>query len=448
MTGETPLPPTPAPGPQPGPGPAPAAVPRTATTWRKTRWPGWIWAIPIAAIGIVVWLMLRALSSRGIDVTLVLADAAGMSDNNTQVLYKGLEVGTVSALRLAPDGRRVIAQLDVDGDMSPYIRAGTKFYVEGAHPSFSDPSSLKALISGPTIELVPGPGKPARHFVGIEGSPPGSLAAAVPYVVTFEGAVGGIEPGSPVMLGGFRVGDVERSQLATDARTGTLATRAVLRLDPTLFHIEGASGSDARRVMNAALAALVRNGLRAGVTQTPPLLGNLEITLEMRPDAPAAVLGPPAKLGAAAGYPSIPVIQGGGLEALSRKLSRVPIEQIAENVRAITARLKSLSASPQLDDSLRHLDRTLAVLDRTAHAAGPQIAPTLRSVRETVGSLRSTAAEIDSTAAAARAMMQGSAAAPGSSLQQTLQQLTNAARSIRELADYLDQHPEALLRGR
>jgi len=45
-------------------------------------------------------------------------------------------------------------------------------------------------------------------------------------------------------------------------------------------------------------------------------------------------------------------------------------------------------------------------------------------------------------------MMNGSTAAPGGSMQQSLQELTNAARSIRALANYLDQHPEALIRGR
>lgn len=366
---------------------------RTATTRRKTWWPGWIWAIPIAAIGIVVWLMLRALSSRGVEVTLVLEDAVGMSDNNTKVLYRGLEVGTVSDLALAPDGRHVIAHLDIDRDMRPYIHSGTRFYVEGAHPSFSDPASLKAVISGPTIELVPGTGadtgagagagtgagsragagsrgsagpgagageqRPVRRFIAIEGKPPERLSVAVPYVVTFSGAIGGIEAGSPVMLGGFPVGEVASTELATDAQAGRINTRALLRLDPTRFHIEGAAprGEDWASVMNSALAQ-------------------------------------------------------------------------------------------RLDDSIRHLDRTLAELDRTVRSAGPQVAPTLGDVRRTVASLRRTAANIDATAAAAQAMMSGRAAAPGGSAQQALQELTDAARSIRALADYLDQHPEALIRGR
>ncbi len=421
---------------------------RTATTRRKTWWPGWIWAIPIAAIGIVVWLMLRALSSRGVEVTLVLEDATGMSENNTKVLYRGLTVGMVTDLALAPDGRRIVAHLDIDRDMSPYIASGTRFYVEGAKPSFSDPSSLKALISGPTIELVPGPAaasaKPAQRFIAIEGRPPERLAVAVPYVVTFTGAVGGIEAGSPVTLGGFRVGEVSTTALATDARAGRIDTRALLWLDPTRFHIEGpeSRGEDWASVMNSALAQLVAHGLRASVSQTPPLIGNPHISLEMMPDAP------PAELGMVGGYRSIPAAETSTLEAFSQKLGRIPIDQIGDNVRAITERLKALSSSPRLDASIRHLDSTLAVLDRTVRSAGPQVVPTLRDVRQTVASLRKTAANIDATAETARGMMSSNAAEPGASMQQALKELSDAARSIRALADYLDQHPEALIRGR
>lgn len=417
---------------------------RTATTRRKTWFPGWIWAIPLAAVGIVVWLMLRALSSRGFEVTLVLQNAAGMSANNTQLLYRGLEVGVVSDLRLAPDGHHITAQLDVDADMTPYVRSGSRFYVVGARPTLSDPSTLKAIISGPTIEFVPGPGKAARRFTAIEGEPPETLAVAVPYAVTFNGAVGGIEPGSPVTLGGFVVGEVASTQLTTDARTGQIGTHAVVRLDPTRFHIEGAApkSEDWQALMTSTLAALVEHGLRASVTQTPPLIGDPQITLAMMPAAP------PANLGTDGSYRAIPAIESPGLEAFSRKLGRMPIDEIGANVRAITERLKVLTASPQLDASIRHLDSTLAQLDRTVHAAGPQVAPTLRDVRATVASLQQTAAQIDATTAAARALISGSAAPPGGSVQQALQQLSDAARAIRSLADYLDRHPEALLRGR
>lgn len=416
---------------------------RTAPARRKTWWPGWIWAIPLAAIGIVVWLMLRALSSRGVGVTVVFDDAAGMAVNSTKVLYHGLEVGTVTDLSLAPDGHHVLAHLDMDADMRPYVNAGSHFYLLDAHPTLTDPASLRALVSGPSIVLVPGHGPPADRFTAIEGKPPARLAVAIPYAATFSGAQGDLQSGAPVMLGGFEVGEVSSAELVTNARTGGIETRVVLVLDPTRFHIEGAaSGADWTTVMNSTLDALVRHGLRAGVTRTPPVIGDPQLTLDIEPGEPTATLVFSGR------YPQIPTKAGGGIESFAQQLGRVPIGQIGDNVRAITARVKSLADSPQLDDSIHHLDRSLAELDRTLRTAGPQVAPTLESVRKTVASLRATASNIDATAAAAHQLLNGSAAAPGASLQQSLRELTEAARSIRSLADYLDRHPEALLRGR
>lgn len=423
----------------------PGEAVRTAAGRRRSWWPGWIWAVPIAAVGIVVWLMLRALSSRGVGADVLFDDASGMAVNSTKVLYRGLEVGAVTGLQLAPDGRHVVAHLDIDADMRPYVNAGTRFYLVGANPSLADPDSLRSLISGPSVELIPGSGRPADRFVGIEGNPPERLEVTVPYVAKFHGAVGDIRGGSPVSLGGFHVGEVSSSELATDRRTGAIETRVVLLLDPTRFHIEGTpagSEEDWNEVMNSTLDQLVRHGLRAAVTQIPPLIGDPQVTLEMVPGAE------PASLEFGGRYPLIPTETGAGISAFAQKLGQVPIDRIADNVRAVTDRLRALADSPQLDDSIHHLDRTLAELDRTVRSSGPEVAPTLASVRHTVESLRRTASDIDATTAAARTMISGSAAAPGSSLGQALRELTDAARSIRSLADYLDEHPEALVRGR
>ncbi len=138
---------------------------------RRSWWPGWIWAVPIAAVGIVLWLLLRSISSRGIDVTVTYNDAAGMQPGDTRVMYHGLEVGRVTSVALASDDWHVIVHLDIDRQLAPKINTGTRFVLEGVHPSFSDISSLRALIAGPTIVMVPGPGRPAWQFVGSGGRP-------------------------------------------------------------------------------------------------------------------------------------------------------------------------------------------------------------------------------------------------------------------------------------
>jgi paraquat-inducible protein B len=417
---------------------------RTVAIARRSWWPGWIWAVPIAAVAIVLWLLLRSISSRGIDVTVTYNDAAGMQPGDTRVMYHGLQVGRVTSVALASDDWHVIVHLDIDRQLAPKINTGTRFILEGAHPSFSDISSLRALIAGPTIVMVPGPGTPARHFIGAEGGARVTLAVSLPYMVSFNGAVGELKPRAPVMLRGFTVGEVTSIGLSVDPQTGRISTPVLLALDPMRFHLTVPAPPDGnwKPIMDAALSKLIGEGLRASLTRAVPLVGGEQVDLGIVPGAQAAQLqtsGP---------YTEIPAAPAGGLERLPTEISSLPLTQIADNLRTITDQLRSLTSSPQLRDSLAHLDATLTTLDRISRQAGPQLGPTLREVRMTVASLRTAARQMDATAAAARLAMGTSPAAPSGNLQHALDELAGAARAVRSLADYLDQHPEALLHGR
>jgi paraquat-inducible protein B len=64
-----------------------------------------------------------------------------------------------------------------------------------------------------------------------------------------------------------------------------------------------------------------------------------------------------------------------------------------------------------------------------------------------VAQLRETASAADQTVAAANRTL-GVDATSENDLPETLRELTDTARSIRALADFLDRHPEALIRGK
>jgi len=411
---------------------------------RRSWWPGWIWAVPLAAVGIVLWLLLRSISARGIDVTIIYNDAAGMQAGDTRVMYHGVEVGGVTSVALASDDWHVVVHVDIDSQLAPKINTGTRFVLEGLRPSFSDISSLRALIAGPTIVMVPGPGKPALHFIGTEGGPRETLAVSLPYLVSFDGAVGELKAHAPVTLRGFTVGEVTSIGLSVDPQTGRISTPVLLALDPTRFHLAGPAPADGnwKPIMDEALAKLIGAGLRANLARAVPLVGGEQVELTIVPDAPEA------RLDTSGLYAQIPAAAGSGLERLPAEIGSLPLTQIADNLRTITDQLRALTSSPQLHESLAHLDATLAALDRISRQAGPQVAPTLREVRMTVASLRAAARQMDTTAESARLAMGTSPAAPNGNLQHALDELAGAARAVRSLADYLNEHPEALVRGR
>jgi paraquat-inducible protein B len=233
-------------------------------------------------------------------------------------------------------------------------------------------------------------------------------------------------------------------RLSIDTMTGAITAPAVLMLDPTRFHLEGADPAKGgwRSVLNAALEELIQRGLRARLSRAPPMVGAHEVVLEIEPHASAASLRMQGL------YPEIPVTPPAGLEGLLTQAGQVPLAEIGNNVRAVSARLETLLSSRELSASIVHLNNTLSELDHTVHAVGPRLAPTIDSAHAATDSLRKAALQIDATAAVARRTISSRGGQPGENVQDALRELTEAARAARSLADELEQHPESLIRGR
>jgi hypothetical protein len=71
----------------------------------------------------------------------------------------------------------------------------------------------------------------------------------------------------------------------------------------------------------------------------------------------------------------------------------------------------------------------------------PQIGPL-------IGKLNDAAAELPGTLTALRQIAESGGPNEDASLPEAIRQITEAARSIKALTDYLDRHPEALIRGK
>ncbi|WP_261542769.1 MlaD family protein [Burkholderia multivorans] len=421
-------------------------TPRTRADVRRSAWPGWVWIVPVATLGVVGWLAIRALAERGETVTVVFSDAHGMKVDDTEVTLRGVKVGKLSGIALSPDGQHVEATLAIARAEEQYLRSGTRFFLRGAQPEMSDPSSLRALVVGPEIVMEPGPGRPARHFDGTERRP--ALAPrhgpVVSYVVRFAGAAGELKDGAPVKLRGFQVGTVTRVRLSYDVASEQLGTPVQIALEPSALGITGVqppADGNWRPIVDRMLGRLVALGLRARLVQDPPLVGARMISLDFVRDAPAATLA------AAEGPAEIPSVESADFDAIAArandiagKIDALPIRETGDDVRNIAARINALAASPQLRDSLAHIDRSVAQIDRTLQQVSPQIGPL-------VAQLRDTANAADQAVASARRTLDDDGTAE-SSLPAALRELTDTARSVRALADYLDRHPEAIVRGR
>lgn len=294
------------------------------------------------------------------------------------------------------------------------------------------------------------------------------------YVLYFQSNVNGLRVDAPVKFHGVEIGSVYRILLSLNQLENVVRTSnpAVMRV-PVLIQVDerkitsrgGASlDLDDPRTLKRLIAA----GLRGQLAMESLLTGLLYVDLDMHPGTPAQFVLPPNST-----FQEIPTrrtefeqVQQDIGRVLGR-LSQVDFQAAIESMMQMTNSIRELVQSPQLQATLDRLQHATASMDRAAQSAQrmtdtirTEVAPLSRSVR---GASDSTAEAMrqarTALASAQQAFMEAQAAFmeakalldPASpvtyQLNKTLEDISAAARSTRELADFLRRNPSAVVRG-
>jgi paraquat-inducible protein B len=293
---------------------------------------------------------------------------------------------------------------------------------------------LLAQGAGDLLEL----GKDALGLGGTtpEGSERTGISGGVPFLVRFEGSVGGLEPGAPVRVQGMRMGAVRDVRVRFDAFARKLVIPVVIELDPQPFS-EGEQGGDPAAKVQEAMRILVQDGLRAKIAAVNLIPGQLGVVLETDPDAALAELGQ-SEDGMAV-IPSVDVSEqmvGPGLERLTARLAELPLEDVTRELQGLLAAARQRAADPALSQLLSNL----AASSESWPSASEQVAPTL-------GAVRDLAARAATVMAETRSLLDQSTGLPDE-LRNVMDELEEAARSLRALADLIERDPQAFLRGK
>lgn len=186
--------------------------------FKPSRWPGLIWAVPIAALGIVAWLAISAFVHSGPSVSVTFPITGGLQAGNTKVEYQGFQVGQVSSVHLDKSLNHMVVRIDFDSEMSGHLGRGTQYWLSGSSLSFSDISSIKDMISGPVIGVDPRPGKIVDHAAGL-GKPPVLKGEPQGETLTLlADRVSNVSPGSPIFFKGYKVGEVRGLDMHHDGK--------------------------------------------------------------------------------------------------------------------------------------------------------------------------------------------------------------------------------------
>jgi len=285
-------------------------------------------------------------------------------------------------------------------------------------------------------------------------------------VCFFEGSVGGLGVGAPVVFNGVRIGSVTDIVLRYDTTDLNTTIPVNIEIDPKLVQTVG----PLRRSFEEDLKPLIHQGLRARLELQSILTGMLQVGLGYFPDKPVRLVGIDRK------YPEIPTIPS---QEIMKRIEQLPLEAIAKNVEAALEGINSLVNSPEIMQSVRSISQAADEAGQLAHNLNARSGPVLSRLEGAVGdarklirntdrqidpvatSLKGTLASIEKTSDEAGAtfrqaqqtitVLEGDIGEDSElmyELKKTVKDVGAAAKNIQSLAKTIERQPESLLFGK
>ena len=178
-----------------------------------------VWLVPIAAALVGFSMVVQNWLSAGPQITVSFETAEGLEANKTQVKYKNVVIGQVTAINLSEDHTRVIATVELDQDAEPFTREDTKFWVVRPRIGTSGVSGVDTLLSGAFIGADAGRAEETRReFVGLEAPPPVTFGVEGKQFTLHTDDLGSLGIGSPLYFRRLQVGQVISFGLADDGK--------------------------------------------------------------------------------------------------------------------------------------------------------------------------------------------------------------------------------------
>ena len=281
------------------------------------------------------------------------------------------------------------------------------------------------------------------------------------FVAFFRSDVNGLKVGARVKFHGVEIGSVKAIllSLGTPKQNQQAQTAARQFRIPVIIDLETKKLIRRGAVGNlddpARIAQAIKRGLRAQLSVESLLTGLLYIDLDFRPDTPAVFY-----MGADSPYPEIPTVPtkleqaATTLSKMMVELQKVNFEELVKSLTDTAVAISALANSPKIQtaiDSLhlaaQSMRQASTSVNHLAASIDREIGPMGKDLRLTTEQTRAALKQTQDTLAAVQ-MTLGPNAPLNYELEQTLKQTSEAARSLRQLSDYLQRNPSSVVRGR
>ncbi len=356
----------------------------------------------------------------------------GSLDIGSPIYYRRINVGQITAYKLSQDGKSVELQTFVRSPYDKFVTTDARFWqASGVDVTLNasgfnlDTQSLASIVAGGIAFGYPessNAGVAANHsrFILADSraealkEPDGRPKQIIMY---FNHSIRGLTAGAPIDFMGLEIGNVKSINVEFNANY----TQLRMRVEALIYPSRLANGKELDPDGDI-FRSFIQQGWRAQMRTGNLLTGQNYIAFDKFPKAkPANLIIRPNGV---VEVPTTPT-ELSGLQAqvsqIADKLTKFPLVEIGQDVRKT---LKNMNTAIESTDKLvKQLDGKVA----------PDLQATLTEVRKTVKSSES---------------ILSSDAPMQQDVRRALQQMTRAAASLQLMADYIEQHPESLIRGK
>jgi len=368
------------------------------------------------------------------------AETLGSLDIGAPVYYRQIQVGQVVSYGFDQSGKAVNVKIFIEAPHHTKVTENTRFWnASGFDVTLNaqglkvDTQSMISILSGGIAFDVlreTGPGAEAKEnetfylYADQNATQEKKYTVRNYWMLLFDESVRGLSIGAPVELYGIKLGEVVDLRLEFDVDKKKFQVPVIIAVEPE--RISSAKKEEALKIAKTDPESFMKvlveqQGLRAQLQSANLLTGQLMVNMVFLPDAPKATLSRHGE------YRVVPTIPGSferlqeGLSKIIANLEKVKFDQIGGDLQLV---LKDASAT------LKQFGTLAKKLDT-----------------ETTPKMQATIAELQKTLIELQRSI-GKDSPLNYTARNTLEELAQALRSIRELADTLESRPQSIIFGK
>ena len=267
------------------------------------------------------------------------------------------------------------------------------------------------------------------------------FSRSIKYVLYFQGSIKGLNVGSPVVFNGVPIGRVIRISLVTDVQTLQIRIPVYIETNKNSFIVLNAGNRSSEKDIRIFTEKMIAKGLRAKLENQSLLTGQMMIGLSYYPDTPVILQGNNPKI---IEIPTLPSTS----EELLQTLQKLPLQKTLTNLNVLLS---------EADGLLKMINNDSPDVIKDVSLMMDALRDVAQKTRKALGSFDNVAHEVENTLEVFNNSMKSFDNSVKSfhedsptmlDLNKMLRDFSTAARSLQNLTDYLERHPESLLRGK